>query len=69
MVGICIKFESLVIVKLCVFFTVCIVSSDSSDILCVVAVSEGFNGCKSEFELVVDIVGLIDEILDFGKGG
>ena len=47
-VGTCIRFESLVIVRLCVFCTVCVVSSESSDTFCVVAVSEGFDGCISD---------------------
>ena len=47
-VGTCIRFESLAIVRLCVFCTVCIVSSEGSDTFCVVAVSEGFDSCISE---------------------
>ena len=47
-VGNCIRFESLIIVRLCVFCTVCTVSSESSDVFCIVAVSEGFICCISE---------------------
>ena len=41
-------FESLVIVRLCEFCTVCIVSSENFDAVCIVAVSEGFSCCVSK---------------------
>ena len=66
-VATCIRFESLVIVRLCVFYTVCTVSSENSDAFCIVAVSEGFNCCIFEICGNVDIVGLIGEVLDFEK--
>ena len=51
-VGTCIGFESLVMVGLCVFCTVCTVSSEKSD---------------QKLVVNVDIVGLIGGVLGFGK--
>ena len=63
-VGIVIRLESSVIVKLCGF---CTVSSENSDVLGSVCVSDEF-GCRvSEIVIVVAVVIVLEENQDFEK--